>query len=119
MGIIKRLRTVREWTDKVVDFEIEHGKKKAAEQKPEPKRRNDNDGRTGKLQGLGERIGITGIVAVTMAAAVLGLAGCKPEPGTPHPAPSPSVQCEEDEPCWDCHTMGNRQCGPDDPAVKR
>ncbi len=20
-------------------------------------------------------------------------------------------QCEEDEPCWDCETMGNRICG--------
>lgn len=20
--------------------------------------------------------------------------------------------CQEDEPCWDCHTMGNRVCGP-------
>lgn len=20
--------------------------------------------------------------------------------------------CYEDEPCWDCHTMGNRICGP-------
>lgn len=21
------------------------------------------------------------------------------------------AQCEEDEPCWDCRTMGNRICG--------
>lgn len=21
--------------------------------------------------------------------------------------------CQEDEPCWDCDTMGNRVCGPD------
>lgn len=21
--------------------------------------------------------------------------------------------CEEDQPCWDCHTMGNKVCGPD------
>ncbi len=22
------------------------------------------------------------------------------------------TQCVEDMPCWDCSTMGNRQCGP-------
>lgn len=38
--------------------------------------------------------------------------------GTPSQAPSEapsqasvSAQCEEDEPCWDCETMGNKQCG--------
>lgn len=30
-----------------------------------------------------------------------------------HPQRSTTtVQCQEDEPCWDCHTMGNRICGP-------
>lgn len=24
--------------------------------------------------------------------------------------------CEEDQPCWDCHTMGNRICGPEIPG---
>ena len=23
-----------------------------------------------------------------------------------------STRCEEDQPCWDCETMGNRICGP-------
>ncbi len=27
----------------------------------------------------------------------------------PHPKP---VRCEEDMPCWDCTTMGNKVCGP-------
>ena len=34
---------------------------------------------------------------------------------TTSPAPVvsiPSTQCEEDEPCWDCTTMGNQICGP-------
>ena len=22
------------------------------------------------------------------------------------------ARCEEDEPCWDCRTMGNMKCGP-------
>lgn len=22
-----------------------------------------------------------------------------------------AVHCYEDQPCWDCHTMGNRRCG--------
>lgn len=29
-----------------------------------------------------------------------------------HTAPTTQPTCEEDEPCWDCHTMGNRVCGP-------
>lgn len=40
----------------------------------------------------------------------------------PHPTPpasvgnvvaAPSSQCEEDQACWDCATMGNRDCGTD------
>ena len=27
----------------------------------------------------------------------------------------PPVECQEDMPCWDCETMGNRVCGPDSP----
>lgn len=27
-------------------------------------------------------------------------------------AVAPAPRCEEDQPCWDCHTMGNLQCGP-------
>jgi hypothetical protein len=26
--------------------------------------------------------------------------------------PPASFTCLEDEPCWDCHTMGNKECGP-------
>lgn len=25
---------------------------------------------------------------------------------------APLRVCQEDEPCWDCHTMGNHVCGP-------
>lgn len=28
-------------------------------------------------------------------------------------APIPSAVCEEDQPCWNCATMGNRICGAD------
>ena len=28
----------------------------------------------------------------------------------------PAKECQEDEPCWDCHTMGNKVCGPDQPT---
>ena len=31
-----------------------------------------------------------------------------------HAHPGHSEQCQEDDPCWDCHTMGNRICGPVD-----
>lgn len=26
--------------------------------------------------------------------------------------PGQPQECTEDMPCWDCHTMGNRICGP-------
>lgn len=26
------------------------------------------------------------------------------------------IRCEEDMPCWDCRTMGNKICGPNDPG---
>ena len=32
----------------------------------------------------------------------------------PLPAPTPIVHIEEDDPGWDCNTMGNRLCGPQD-----
>lgn len=61
--------------------------------------------------------------------AVVKTPEAKPAPKTPakpkviaKPKSTPKVQapvkvenspvCEEDEPCWDCATMGNRVCGP-------
>lgn len=36
-----------------------------------------------------------------------------PAPKQVHTEPLPVVApCEEDEPCWDCKTMGNKICGP-------
>ena len=31
---------------------------------------------------------------------------------TPTTIPAAEPECWEDEPCWDCTTMGNLQCGP-------
>ena len=28
--------------------------------------------------------------------------------------PAPTSACHEDESCWNCRTMGNRKCGPDE-----
>jgi hypothetical protein len=39
---------------------------------------------------------------------ILGLACTGPEPMT-H---KPKDVCYEDEPCWNCETMGNHICGP-------
>lgn len=30
----------------------------------------------------------------------------------PEGKPRSPVTCQEDEPCWDCQTMGNHVCGP-------
>ncbi|SFO60754.1 hypothetical protein [Amycolatopsis rubida] len=120
MPFLKKIREASMWIDEVVEAEAPRPKK-AEKTAPEPKQSNKENpkgGRSGKLQTLGERLGFAGIVAVTAVAALAGLVGCKPVHGTPERAPV-SVQCNEDEPCWDCRTMGNRRCGPDDTAVKR
>lgn len=72
---------------------------------PEPTRR-----------GLLGRV-LARILAVLLIATAL-LAGCKtPDQATNTPAPSVSHQPLEDQPGWDCHTMGNRHCGPEDPRA--
>jgi len=38
--------------------------------------------------------------------------GACPTTPTPPTTVPPVVPCEEDEPCWDCETMGNKVCGP-------
>ncbi|WP_185902530.1 hypothetical protein [Streptomyces sp. WAC05292] len=55
-----------------------------------------------------------------MAAASVGAvrsAGPVPRPAATATlaAPAGADGCEEDEPCWDCATMGNRVCGVDVP----
>jgi hypothetical protein len=61
--------------------------------------------------------GLVALVALAGAASV----GAVRSAGTP-PRPAVTVNvggeivrdgiCDEDEPCWDCRTMGNRVCGP-------
>ncbi|MBB4689796.1 hypothetical protein [Amycolatopsis jiangsuensis] len=65
---------------------------------------------------LAEVVGFGGIVAVTVAAAVLGLVGCKPVEG----APSPRAPYSEDagKPDYRCGYDGNRRC-PADGSVNR
>jgi hypothetical protein len=46
---------------------------------------------------------------VTAGLLALALAGCTQ---THIPQPRPTPRCEEDQPCWDCRTMGNHICGP-------
>lgn len=38
---------------------------------------------------------------------------------SPRPAPRPTtiVRCAEDDPCWDCRTMGNHICGIDQRSI--
>lgn len=47
---------------------------------------------------------------LTAALGLCPFAACHPT----HDAPPPPVTCMEDDPCWDCNTMGNGLCGPDD-----
>lgn len=44
--------------------------------------------------------------------AAFGLACASPPPPPPPPVALPTVEViHEDDPRWDCHTMGNRTCG--------
>lgn len=67
------------------------------------------------LQGLGERVGIAGIVAFTVGAALFGAVACK-VPGQPQPRPPHS----EDAPAPDyrCGYDGNQRCPSTPPPVK-
>jgi hypothetical protein len=51
------------------------------------------------------------IAAVTVAVGVVLL---------PQPVPLQFDQqvCQEDMPCWDCHSMGNRLCGNEIEGIK-
>lgn len=71
--------------DEIVDEEAPRAKPKPAD-----------DGRAGKLQRLGARVGYIGIVAVTAAAVLAGAAGCNEDTPAPSgPAPSAHASCEE------------------------
>jgi len=49
------------------------------------------------------------IASTIVAAALLtGAAATSPAAASRRPA----VPCQEDQACWNCHTMGNRICGP-------
>ena len=50
-------------------------------------------------------------LATAMLAGVVTLGLLAPEPGGVRETGRTSVTCAEDDPCWDCHTMGNRVCG--------
>lgn len=52
---------------------------------------------------------ITRIAALTLAFGALS--GCAATTDV-RPSVSQSAQCQEDDPCWDCHALGNRVCGP-------
>lgn len=74
--------------------------------------------------GARKRASILACVALTLACLALQvrlLLALMPTPAPPklEPAPAPSIstftvtlQPEEDEPGWDCRTMGNLDCGP-------
>lgn len=55
----------------------------------------------------------THAITIVTAKAILGLSiafGTIVTPALHHTAAA--ATCHEDQPCWDCTTMGNAQCGP-------
>jgi hypothetical protein len=55
-----------------------------------------------------QRLRVAG--ASLASACLLGLACQGPEPATTE-TPVQPAPCQEDMPCWDCRTMGNKICG--------
>jgi hypothetical protein len=55
-----------------------------------------------------------GLITVEAEAQYLADGTCRPyvEGESNQPAAHDGTLCEEDEPCWDCETMGNLICGP-------
>lgn len=74
------------------------------------------------LTGLDRGTAIIAIAIVVLAVAYLAITSPKSEAqrqkdvGENSPATQP---CAEDSPCFDCETMGNRQCGPATAVVDR
>lgn len=55
------------------------------------------------------------LISWAIVAAVAFGAGARfaePAPASPRVAPATTIPLQEDDPGWDCHTMGNRVCGP-------
>jgi hypothetical protein len=50
------------------------------------------------------------VVAIILAGG-LGYGAGHDNSGPSVHRPNRVVACEEDQPCWDCTTMGNRKCG--------
>lgn len=51
------------------------------------------------------------VIAVGMTGGfILGAYHPDADPGFQHTTTS-TTRCVEDDPCWDCHTMGNLICG--------
>ncbi|MFB9924892.1 hypothetical protein ACFORO_25990 [Amycolatopsis halotolerans] len=53
-----------------------------------------------------------GLVIVGLALLALQASGSLAVSVPGKTIPATATPCAEDEPCWDCHTMGNRKCGP-------
>lgn len=55
---------------------------------------------------------MTKLVAAVALAVTLTTSQCQ----APAKKPAPSKTCHEGDSCWNCHTMGNKRCGPSDPG---
>jgi len=64
------------------------------------------------------RVRVVNVVVAAGWVAMLAVVGsCAGSGSQEQPRPVTSVACEEDEPCWDCTTMGNRICGSTSPVL--
>lgn len=84
MGIVRKIKNAARWVENVVELDAPRPAPadKPATEQPAPKEPGDAK----LVRGLGERIGIAGLVAFTLGAALFGASGCREGSGTSTPA---------------------------------
>ena len=63
---------------------------------------------TRTIKTVAASMSISAVLTTGLGFLYIARAGAEPV----QPPPAPAQVCEEDQPCWDCTTMGNRICGP-------
>lgn len=75
-------------------------------------------GRMGGCVMNGFTLRLVGLAAAFSLAAVSWFGLVAASLDTPADA-RPVKSCQEDDPCWNCHTMGNQICGPHNHRLHR
>lgn len=115
MGIVRKIKDAAHWVETVSEHEAPRPTpvEEPAVDKPAPKQPGDAK----LVRGLGERLGIAGLVAFTVGAALLGSVSACKVPGQPEPR-APYTE-DADKPDYTCGYDGNQLCPPSTPPPVR